>query len=125
MVFIKDERDKTKVRDRYIVVSIEKGYASIQKLTERFMARKYTVPLSRLYPASVSTPILPAATLPLDEEEDSDEDYSNNYEGDEEGNEEDELELMRTMLRKHHVHGRYVSGDNQRGCVVVSMTDCG
>ena len=72
LVFIKDERDKAKVRDRYIIISIDKRNASLQKLTDKFMSKKYVVPLARLYPAS--TP--PSRTPPSEgAEEDSDEDY--------------------------------------------------
>ena len=79
LVYIKDERNKTKARDRYIVVAIDKGSAILQKLTDRFMAKKYNVPLNRLYPAS-APPAPPVATLPPEEEE-SDEDYSNTFPG--------------------------------------------
>ena len=41
LVFLKDERNKNKARDRYVVVSIEAQYAYIQNLTDRFMSRKY------------------------------------------------------------------------------------
>ena len=91
--YTKDECDQTNVRDHYMVVSIEKGYTSLQKLTDRFMARKYTMPLSCLYPTSVPTPTSSAADLPLNEEEDSDDEYSDNYachRSDGEDNEEDE-----------------------------------
>ena len=79
LVYIKDERNKTKARDRYIVVAIDKGSAILQKLTDRFMAKKYNVPLNRLYPAS-APPAPPVATLPPEEEE-SDEDYSDTFPG--------------------------------------------
>ena len=72
LVFIKDERDKNKVRDRYIIVAVDEGQASLQKLTDKFMSRKYIVPLTRLYPTF--TP--PCRFSPRNsEEEDSDEDY--------------------------------------------------
>ena len=74
LVFIKDERDKNKVRDRYIIVAVDKGYATVQKLTDKFMSKKYTVPLNRLYPASNTAPAL-SAPLPSDDDDDSDDDY--------------------------------------------------
>ena len=43
------------------------------------MAKKYNVPLNRLYPAS-APPAPPVATLPPEEEE-SDEDYSDTFPG--------------------------------------------
>ena len=78
LVFIKDERDKNKARDRYIVVSIEQDRASLQKLVDKFMSKQYTVPLNRVYPASGPAVSLgsPAETnlLPQDEDEESEED---------------------------------------------------
>ena len=71
VVFIKDERDKTKARDRYIIVEIDKEHASLQKLTDKFMSRKYTIPLTRLYPAATPTGRLPPSKTA---EEDSDKD---------------------------------------------------
>ena len=72
-VFIKDERNKTKARDHYVIVSIDGGSATLQKLTDKFMSRKYIIPLTRLYPASVP----PIRLSPTNsEEEDSDEDYT-------------------------------------------------
>ena len=69
LVFIKNERDKNKARDRYIIVTVNNKNAILQKLTDKFMAKKYTVPLNRLYPASTITPDLPAA-LPLNSDDD-------------------------------------------------------
>ena len=77
LVFIKDERDKNKARDRYIIVAVDRNNAIIQKLTDRFMSKKYTVPFNRLYPASTAAPALPTA-LPSDDDDDSD-DYDDEY----------------------------------------------
>ena len=48
-VFLKDERNKNKARDRYVVV------AYVKKLTDRFMSRKYKIPLTKLYATIVTT----------------------------------------------------------------------
>ena len=49
MVFIKDERNKNKARNRYIIVKIEGRYATLQNLTTKFSSRQYQVPLVNLY----------------------------------------------------------------------------
>ena len=55
LVFIKHEKQKHKLRDRFIVTKIEGPNASIQKLNEKFMSRQYVVPITRLYLAQPST----------------------------------------------------------------------
>ena len=110
LVFIKNERDKNKARDRYIIVSIDKNHATLQKLTDRFMAKRYTVPLNRLYPASITPPVL-QAPLPSDDD-DSDDDCMNTIDhqpNDIEISEEDEEEEEGTDSDNDQV----ALGDNQ------------
>ena len=49
LVFIKDERNKNKARNRYVIVKIEGRYAILQNLTTSFSSRQYQVPLVNLY----------------------------------------------------------------------------
>ena len=58
LVHIKHEKQKHRLRDRYIVTKIVNDLAFLQKLNEKFMSRQYEVPLTALYPASPSTPYL-------------------------------------------------------------------
>ena len=55
LVFIKDERNKNKARDRYVITKIEGKYAKLQKLASKFCSRRYDVPLVNLYPACGTT----------------------------------------------------------------------
>ena len=54
LVFLKDKRNKNKAHDNYVVVSIDGRCAYVKKLTERFMSRKYKVPLTNLYATIVT-----------------------------------------------------------------------
>lgn len=52
LAFIKDERSKNKARHRYIIKSTDAKYAKLQKLSSKFISRKHTVNLAKLYSAS-------------------------------------------------------------------------
>ena len=53
LVYLKSEGDKFTSRDMYIIVSISGKYASLQKLSgTKFSSRKYTVPMSNMFPIS-------------------------------------------------------------------------
>ena len=77
LVYLKDERDKNKRRDRYIIVSIDGNNALVQKLTDRFWARKYTVPMTKLYPAVKDAIDIPPRSPTTDDSE-SDYDVNDN-----------------------------------------------
>ena len=52
LVYIKNEKQKNRLCDRYIITHIEKEYADLQKLTSsNLMSRQYEVPLNNIYPA--------------------------------------------------------------------------
>ena len=53
LVFIKNEHEKSKARDGYNIVSAYENYAMLQKLTDRFPAKKYTIPFKCLYPTTL------------------------------------------------------------------------
>ena len=50
LVYVKSELHKFKARDRYMVVSLDNGFAGIQKLSnDKLMSTKYTVPLTAIF----------------------------------------------------------------------------
>ena len=50
LVYIKSELNKFKARDRYIVMSLDNGFACIQKLSnDKLMSTKYTVPITTIF----------------------------------------------------------------------------
>ena len=52
LVYIKKERNKNKIRDRYIITLIDKDKAHLQKLNDKFMSKQYVVPLTNIYLAT-------------------------------------------------------------------------
>ena len=52
LVYIKNERNKNKIRDRYIITLIDKDKAHLQKLNDKFMSKQYVVPLTNIYLAT-------------------------------------------------------------------------
>jgi hypothetical protein len=53
LVYIKAERDKTKSRDKYIIVSIRSPWCSVRKFTTaQFRSRTYDIKLTECYPIS-------------------------------------------------------------------------
>ena len=59
LVYIKNEKQKNRLRDRYIITHIEKDYADLQKLiSSNFMSRQYKIPLNHIYPAIPSNAYL-------------------------------------------------------------------
>ncbi len=49
LVYVKHEKDKHKIRDRFIITKREGRNATVQKMNEKFMSKQYLVPLERLY----------------------------------------------------------------------------
>ena len=99
LVYIKHEKQKHKLRDRYIITKINKDKAVLQKLNQKFMSRQYEVPLTDIYPVSPSLPNLIEDHQPdeTSSEESSDELSSEEHNGNgqesdhaEEGEEEEE-----------------------------------
>ena len=53
LVYIKNDGDKSKARDRYLVVSISNGECILKKLIEsKIMNREYTMKLTEIYPVT-------------------------------------------------------------------------
>ena len=97
LVYIKHEKQKHKLRDRYIITKINKDKAVLQKLNQKFMSRQYEVPLSDIYPVWPSLPIVIADHQPdeTSSDESSDELSLDEHEGNEQESdhaEEDEEE---------------------------------
>ena len=79
LVYIKNEKDKFKARERYIVMQIRNSVAIIQKINgSSFMSRRYEVPLTSIYPVQPEEtsfrPQIPTIESESDEDEDEDED---------------------------------------------------
>ena len=74
LVYVKSELNKFKARDRYIVMSMDDGFAKIQKLNnDKLMSTKYTVPIAtifKIFPKDVCRPHSPDEDV-LDSESDS------------------------------------------------------
>ena len=75
LVFIKQEGDKHKARERYIVTKVENNKATLQKITQKFMARTYLVPLSHLYLAQGKGQSKHSIVSKETSDSESDEDY--------------------------------------------------
>ena len=81
LVYIKNEKDKFKARERYIVMQIRNSVAIIQKINgSSFMSRRYEVPLTSIYPVQPEEtsfrPQIPTIESESDEDEDEDKDVS-------------------------------------------------
>ena len=109
LVFIKDERNKYKARDRYIVVSIDDKNAQLQKLTDKFMSKKYIVPLVKLYPASGPPSRLPYASYSPCDDDDEDCVYENDPHVDtlSYGESEEEMDVEGEDDDGNHINGAH------------------
>ena len=74
LVYVKNERNKHKLRDRYLVTKTDGPKATIQKLNDKFMSRQYVVPSARLYPTQPHNRPNPKVPNP-DESDSSDDDF--------------------------------------------------
>ncbi len=73
LVYVKSDGNKFTPRELYVVVSIDANNALIQKLRgSTFQARKFTVPLNRLYAMGPNQISLPQAPEETDEDSDDD-----------------------------------------------------
>ena len=51
LVYVKHDKSKHKIRDRFIVTKTEGINATLQKINDKFMSKEYIVPLTRSYAA--------------------------------------------------------------------------
>ena len=106
LVYIKSDGDKFNPRDLYMVVSLEEGVATVQKLHgDSFMSKRYTLSADRLFPMTANKPPVSLEddsssedevtfTLPADASapsEDSDDESSGSFNNDDVSNPQDPL----------------------------------
>jgi hypothetical protein len=77
LVYLKDERDKTCARDKYLVTSLEHDQCQVRKFTKsQFRSKVYDVPYSDVYPVLPTTTSNHTHELVTSDESDSDADQS-------------------------------------------------
>lgn len=74
VVYIKNEKDKTKARDRYLITDIKDNWCTVQKFTKsQLRAKRYELKLTEVYPAT--SEISDTAVPPFETASSSDDDY--------------------------------------------------
>ena len=73
LVYIKDDGDKTKSRERYMVTKIIGDSCTLQKIAKtQFRSKPYQLKLTEIYPVTSELPTSTSVNFPIDDDSDSD-----------------------------------------------------